>query len=488
MEALIVLVCAVAFAIRAIPMLVMRHYGNDSYYHLEVGRAFRSEGRMPSYDPGIIPERRRTYPPLLHFLLYPFAGTRIRVALSILSPAIDAATVALVYFLSVSIGISEPLWPAIIYAVTPFNIIDAATLNPRPLSNFFLTSSLMAILLLVEQSHSFFVSTGIWCAIVVSEAMILLSSKLAAQILLPLHLFSTIYAAIVDPLLVPIVGAGLMAAFLLANVLTLGSYLRSVLPDHLRYVRKHMKYGHYKTGRKSIQSPIDLLKSNPVAFAAPFLGLFLLSKGIAFEGAALLTGWSFVVVLMAQLWIWGDGWRYLQLGSSAGAVILAGGTFVLLENTVANIVLGVVVAGLLCLAVVQLARSVKHDQARRIVEAVELIPPEWKAKIAGSRVFTNAQFYSVAHATRARVLMGNPSSEGVELNLNLARLSDKPLREIGMFSETKLGVYLDYYLLFKWLPSPPSGEYEPAFESEFVQIFAGESTRSRSDQPPAELA
>ncbi|MBM3300766.1 MAG: hypothetical protein FJY85_12530, partial [Deltaproteobacteria bacterium] len=414
-------------------------------------------------------------PPLLHFLLYPFGGARSRVALSVLSPAIDAATVAVIYLMSISIGIAEPLWPAMIYAVTPFNVIDAASLNPRPLSNLFLTSSLMAILLLVEQSHSIFISIVIWCCIVVFETMVLLSSKLAVQALLPLHLFSTVYAAIADILLMAVVGVALLAALALANTLTMGSYLRSVLPDHLRYVRMHMKYGHYSTGRKSIQSPIILLKSNPVAFTAPFLGLILLWTGSAFESAPLLAGWSFVILLMAQTWIWGDGWRYLQLESAAGATILTGGAFALLGNAEATIVLGVIVVGLAFLTALQLRRSIKNDQAGRIIEALESIPAEWRARLAGSQLFTNAQSYSVAYATRGRILMGTPSSAGVELNLALQRLSGKPLTEIDKYAETELGVRLDYFLLFRWLSSPPSDGYEPAYESELVQIYANET-------------
>lgn len=71
--------------------------------------------------------------------------------------------------------------------------------------------------------------------------------------------------------------------------------------------------------------------------------------------------------------------------------------------------------------------------------------------------------------------MGTPSSAGVELNLALQRLSGKPLTEIDKYAETELGVRLDYFLLFRWLSSPPSDGYEPAYESELVQIYANET-------------
>ncbi len=487
MDFAIVLICAAAFGIRLIPTLVNGQYGNDAYYHVAVAGSSGRVGVLPDDDPGIVPIRRRTYPPLLHFLLSVLRGSNDRAALLLTSPIVDTATVALIYVFASSLGVGNPSWPAIIYALTPFNVLDGASLNPRPLANLLLCVAMVAVWWGVASGGSALLLGSAVLVLTVSESLVMLSNKLALQMLIPLHVMAAGYAASKTPALGFLVLSSIIIAVVLSNVLTRGRYLKVLLPDHIRYVRVHLAEGHYLTGKRSIQSPLLILKANPVATIGPFLGVALIVLGRPPEWVWLLLGWSIVVALMAQFWVWGDGWRYLQFGTFPSAILLAAGANALAGQEVADVLLVAVSLFLAAVTAVQMTRSLRRDQAPKVFRSLNSLPPEWRERIHGAKVYSNARLYSVAYATGASVLIGNPSAEGIRLNFALRELSGKPLKDVSEYARNELNLQLDYYLMFKWSPIPSTDGFDVVCDTPEVTVLEEESDSTPSPADTASL-
>src|SRR4030067_1744136 len=132
-------VLVIASLLRLIPARLNGYFGSDAFYHLMVARKARELGHLPEKDPGLVPEMTRVYPPLLHTILYPFKGIGERVALLGLAPIIDGIAMLVLCFIGDELGVKEPLWSVALYAVSPLNVVDAASLNARPIANLALT-------------------------------------------------------------------------------------------------------------------------------------------------------------------------------------------------------------------------------------------------------------------------------------------------------------------------------------------------------------
>jgi hypothetical protein len=139
------LVCALAFALRAYPSTKRRWFGNDSFSNLLVGRQYKKDKRFPKTYPSMFPANEHTYPPLFQALMRPFAFSSERAAIRFLSPTIDVLTVVLIFFTAKENYLHWPLVPALFYALSYANVLEATTLNVRPLANLFLALALVSI-------------------------------------------------------------------------------------------------------------------------------------------------------------------------------------------------------------------------------------------------------------------------------------------------------------------------------------------------------
>jgi hypothetical protein len=396
-------ICAVAFALRLIPLIRKRWFGNDSHYHLLVNRAWRKDGRYPKIDPNLLPSNMNTYPPLLQVLIYPCASISERAAMMIVSPTVDIITIILLYVIGVWADISQPLIAPLIYAASANNLLDAGTLNPRPLGNMLIVAVVFALI--------DFADTGdvwVYVLLVFFEALVMLSHKLSVQVLIPLLVYLSLLVFSLPHHSIrgwPILASPALAV-LMATLLTGGAYIRKILPDHIRYIGVHLRHGDYRTGKRRIPSPINLLKSNPIAYIAPFLGLYTFV--FVEEGRDdLFLPWSWIVLVLAQLWIWGDSWRYLQLGTFPGAMVFA--RFITLYGFSSNIQLVLTIlllAGLAVVAYIQVKAALDRDNAQKVADALERMPRDWLNEIKGKKVFSNVQHYIVPYITNSSVLLG----------------------------------------------------------------------------------
>ena len=461
-------VLVIASLLRLIPSRLNGYFGSDAFYHLMVARKERELGHLPEKDPGLVPEMTRVYPPLLHTILYPFKGIGERVALLGLSPIIDVIAMLVLYFIGDELGVKEPLWPVALYAVSPLNVVDAASLNARPIANLALTLVFMFSYLYWQNGDLLYL-----IVIALSGAGVMLSNKMAVQVFAPCAVAVSIVAMLDSPHR----GIFLLASFLLAvgvaTIVTLGGYLRKTLPDHIRFMRVHMAHGDYGEAKRALPSPLRLAKANPISVFAPFLGLYWLYEVGSDDLMLFLVVWALPVLLLAQFWIWGDSWRYLQFGTIP-SVLIVGYALARTEllGHLGGAVLAFILAALLVATIIQLSRAVKTDPAARLIAAVRKLPPEWRTKLDGALVYSNMSHYSVPYELGAKMFSGNPSSEGMELYFKAIGKGTDSLKSIAELAKETLGRPLDYYILFKGFKESRRDGFKVLLESESIAILA----------------
>lgn len=466
-------ISAFAFALRFVPTWKKRWFGNDSYYHLLVSRSWRTQHKYPRTDPNLLPTNANTYPPLLQVFVRPVASINDRWAMMFISPLFDTITVILLFVAGDWIHISQPLLPPLIYAVSANNLLDASTLNPRSLGNMLLAGAALALLGFSESG-----SLVVYAVLILMEALVLLSHKLSVQVLVPLVVIVS-FVMVFDPTnaerSIPML-LSLPLAVLVATALTGGAYIRKILPDHIHYIAVHFRHGEYRTGKRKIPSPLSLFKSNPIAFIAPFLGFYLYFTQDEYSSASdLLYGlwlpWSTLTLVLGQFWVWGDSWRYLQIGTFPGSIVTVEfiTTYAPTQNE-AVLVLAIVIICLAIIAYFQVKNAMGRDIGAKIATILESLPREWKTKLAGAKIYSNVQHYIVPYLTESSSLQGSPSSAGMEQSFRAAGLVKTSFREIeGYARSTKTS--LDYFLIFKEFPMPTPDGYRRVYDSERVAIY-----------------
>jgi hypothetical protein len=462
-------VCAVAFVLRLVIQFRRKWFGNDSYYHLLVSRSWRKERRYPKMDPDLLPTNVNTYPPLLQVLVYPFASVSDRIAMTIVSPIVDVATVVLLFVAGELIDFPAPLLPPLVYALSANNLIDASTLNPRPLGNLLLAGTALALVFFADYGELL-----MYVLLLFLEALVLLSHKLSVQVMLPLVVVMSIVVYSIPhdsgrtwPIL-----ASPAFAVLLAALMTGGAYLRKTLPDHIRYVGVHLRRGDYRTGKRRIPSPLNLIKSNPISYIAPFLGMYLYLFGEPIRGYGIWLPWSWTVLVLAQFWVWGDSWRYLQLGTFPGSLITV--HFVIsygFANSLEYLLMAMLLAVLAAIAYFQVRMALSRDSAQWIAETLHKMPHEWMKLINGKKVFSNVQHYIVPYITDSSVLLGSPSADGMRASFRISELSKGRLGDIEKYARDEEKEPLDYALFLNKFPGPSSDGYLPYHQSYEVTIY-----------------
>ena len=468
--ALLLTIIAASSILKAAPSIRRHEFGNDAYYHILVARRLRTDHRLPENDFGMVPEGRRGYPPLFHYLIAPFAGRFEKAAKLALSPSFDIATIVIVFLFAESAGVSEPIWPAAVFAFSPICVLQATTLNPRPLSCLLLAVSMLSLF--------WYWSAGEAIALVLAlvfESLMFITHKMGVQALVVAH-FSVSAVILLSDLWTGIVVAGVLpAAFLLAVGLTGGGYLRRTLRDHIGFIKVHMRHGDYRTGKKGLPSPIELVKSDPVSYFSPVAGFYLIVQGNTSIELEFLLAWTLGVVLLTQLWPFGDSWRHLAFASVPSSIISVMFVFEISgESQTSSLLLSAFVAAVMVATLIQLRRAVKSDVAQDIVEALKALPPDWKDRLRASTIYSNAVHNAVPLETGARVIGGNPNAPGVEFSLKLHEANRHSLAEVARLAQTTIGTEPEYLLVFKKLSCPDSTGYDAVFESEELRILVAD--------------
>jgi len=478
------MVCAVAFALRIMPLRSNRWFGGDSFYHMLVAREIRKGRALPRTDPGLLPENEYTYPPLLHVLMAPFAVRRERAAFRFFSPSLDVLAVIAVYEMS-AIFCVHPIWAALIYALSPMNVIDATTLNTRALGNLLLTVTMLLMMTLLSS-----MTIAIYFLLILVESLLLISQKMVVQVMIPLHIVTAAFYPIIQALAhsisvdlsgqnvvdIVLLLLALPASIILATVITRGRYLRSILPDHIRYLRVHFRHGDLHNAEKKIPNPIGLIKYNPVSYLAPFVGVALIIwQAPAFQASAPLL-WSIIILIFAQFWIWGDSWRYLQLGTAPAAIL-----FVLLAEhldglgyfqNLGLLLMIALIVGLGLITAIQIRRLDRDRSNEKIAGAINRLPGEWKQKLAGASVYSNANNYLVPYLLGGRMLAGSPSAKGMDQSFRLLDAQKKGAMETVRFARDELKSAPDFVVIFKDWPSQSIDGLGKLFETDGVAIYS----------------
>ena len=477
-------VCAVAFVIRILPLRINRWFGGDSSYHMLAAREIKKNRTLPKTDPGLIPENEYTYPPLLHVLISPFAMKRERAALRFFSPLLDVLAVIAVYWMGTLFCV-HPIWVALIYALSPMNVIDAATLNTRAISNLLLTVTMLLMMMLLTAMTI----PGLVLLILV-ESLVFLSQKMVVQVLIPLHIVMAVLYPVFNALSYPpgivLVGRNIQdiallllalpASMMVATVITRGRYLRTILPDHIRYLGEHFRHGDLHNAEKKIPNPIALIKYNPISYLAPFVGAALIILQVAVFRFTPSLLWSIVILIFAQFWIWGDSWRYLQLGTAPAAIIfvlfiewLDGQGYFPYLGALGMMAL---IVGLGLIAALQTRRLNRDRRNEKIAGAIDRLSDEWKEKLSGKSVYSNANNYLVPYLLGGRMLAGSPSAKGMEQSFGLLVAEKKGLKETVRFAREELKSAPDFVVIFKSWPSQSAEGLNRLYETDEVAIYS----------------
>jgi hypothetical protein len=467
------LICALAFALRTLPSSARRWFGNDSYSNLLVGRQYKKDGAFPKTYPSMFPANEHTYPPLFQAMMRPFAFSAERAAIRYLAPTFDTLTVVLVFLTAKALDISQPLVPSLFYALSYANMLEATTLNVRPLANLLMATTIVSIWWLPDE-----IGLGFLLVVMALEALVLLAHKLTVQVLIPLHLAVSLLYARSDLLEGVLLLVTLPAAFGLAHLLSGGRYLTKILPDHIEYIKVHLRRGDYRTGKKRVPSPANLAKSNPIAYISPFMGLALLLVWDSLDGLEIFLAWSILVFVLAQSWIWGDSWRYLQLGTFPSVLLILPFLDNLSISSTAEslVILAVTVAlGVGCL--VQLRATLRRDVAQKLVDAMDSLSPEWKNRLRGRKVFSNVRHFLIPYYTGASVMIGDPSAKGMDLGFRIEEKARTSFKEIAEWSDKELKAPVEYFLVFDGFPAPDTDDFEPRFKSKLIAVFAALQTQ-----------
>jgi len=471
----LIIVCAIAFSIRSYPSAIKGCYGNDSFYHMMVGRSFRRSGKLPKMDPNMLPKYQRTYPPLLHVILYPFGRGKEDLAFKFLSPAIDTITIVILFFTVEWLGIGNAIWISLVYALSPMNVNEASNLNPRTLSTLLLSSIMVLFLVIssISDENELFLTLSLAASLL---AGLFLLNKLATQMIVPLLFFSTAYLLVTNPSMVVLIPLVVSLAVLINMILTRGEYLNTLVSDHLEYLKVHLKHGHYSTGEKALESPLTLLKCNPIAILGPVTGLIIILSLMGFRGDWYFFGWGLLVIVVAQLWFWGDGRRYLQYGTFPGSILLVMGIFQLFQDSViAPILMGLICIGLFLITTIQLMRyRIRNDHSAKMIQLFSEMPTGLKEDMKGARVYSDIRSYAIPYITSSMIIKGNPSSHGLAFNVKLDLLDDESPAKIREFVAREMGEEIDFFVFFKPHKTCDTDDLIKRYESASLNIYSVE--------------
>ncbi len=285
----------------------------DTFTYLRIAREIALHKKIPSeldfFSRGNGQLDTFSLPPLLMLLLAPFSRLpyKFLIHFSTIVDIIIACVIATAAHLVFHCSISASIVATLIYLLTPKNCTTSLVLTPRPLG-------LLSLLLFVV-SVSVYFQTGriIYFALsTVSVSMLLLSQRMATQILFIITPFLILFYCFVQPIEAMYIGTSVFIGILITLIVTRGHY-SIIIGDHVRRIFLHAKYGDQNTFRKSVGDPRRLVKENPWLL---YTLLFL------FEPQPLVdpSMWPIIsyligIVILSIVWIFGNSINHIYFSS-----------------------------------------------------------------------------------------------------------------------------------------------------------------------------
>jgi len=303
---IIILLFILGFFLRSFLCIKYNWIGHDTFFHLLCSMKIKKSGICKGMEK-IIKNNEKTkyYPPLFHVLLS-FFSKKNHKNLRFLPTFFDLITMSLVFlFTYFFINESLALYAMFIYAIAPIMILSSQNLNPRTLSNLIFTLSMIFLFLYFTEGLFFYL-----IFFLILNCFVLLSHRLTTQSLIIIVFISSIIFRDILPFLF------LLSSFTVAFAITKGKY-KYVLNFHIKNLKRHFKYGHYKYKTKRPENPILLF------FSFPFILIIIINiilNGISSE-FLFLQIWFFSLLTASFFWIWGDGYRYLTNAVFPGAIL-----------------------------------------------------------------------------------------------------------------------------------------------------------------------
>ncbi|MFN8476918.1 MAG: hypothetical protein U0074_03700 [Kouleothrix sp.] len=278
--------------------------GGDTYYHFVLAEQIRIAGIAQLINKRFVVPEAVDYPPLLPFLLSRMPPGYVR-RFQYIAPLSD--TLTLIVVIAAAYWWWNPgaaLISGLVYSLTPYTFDMAYSLNPRPIGNLFMSLVLIA---LVSPAP------GIWpiALAAVCGCLVLLTHRLTAQsfaaCLAIFALFNVGYAIGVTALAVG-----------LAVLVSRRLYLIS-MKGHISFLRA---IGFAKCSAVNFYNNfIRIVSGNPYILLIVGMGIW----GSVFDlQRQILAAWVMTLLLLAQLWPFGEGDRHFANASSSVALLIGG--------------------------------------------------------------------------------------------------------------------------------------------------------------------
>ncbi|MHB9143917.1 MAG: hypothetical protein ACYC5Y_01020 [Symbiobacteriia bacterium] len=397
-------IAVLSIYLRRWPYHISPYVGVDSYYHLLTARRIRELGhRLPrDLSDSFTCSGSLTYPPLLSWMFSLLPEAPMEHASRWFAAVVDTATGAGTALFV--IWVTGKPWAGLLtfvaYALTPRAVFDSNTFTPRPFANLLLAGALFTLIAGATHAYLTLAVSALLLAAMFSTHK--LTSQFFALSLLPLTLAlpSVIPATLLGVLVVlAIRGRGIIEQWL----------------DHVRVVAFHFRHGDFR-GIRAYMSPVKSLKQIPWLAVLAGLGAYRLvhAAGVSRFDAPLLA-WTFTGILLASLWRYGDGYRYLDSVVAPVAALVgiwASG-------------LGVAVAALagagaviLCL----LAIRFLYASGTGVTDPDLVAVSTWLRAQPGHGpvlALNPGDNYAIAYLSRKQVIGGDASAKGLAYNLGI---------------------------------------------------------------------
>jgi len=206
----VVLVGAIALAIRLALIRKNREHGCDAYYFLLSSEVFKRKKKIPIVLPHVyqLEKQEQWYPPGFSVFLSLFSRKVLNEHYWLISPALDS----LLAMLTVVVGyMATGMWPVALvaglcYALSAASMVDCTSLNSRILGSLLLALTMLSMSMLLLGNTRFLLLAALF------GALTLLTHKSSSQLLY----FLVVVLAIATKSIMPIVALLAIAATAMA--------------------------------------------------------------------------------------------------------------------------------------------------------------------------------------------------------------------------------------------------------------------------------
>jgi len=161
--------------------VIKKDQGADSWYYMASLRELKKRKKIPIKLPYyILDKEEQWYPPGFIVFLSIFSFNFLKKYQGIINPLVDSLQLIFLYFFTYFItgDILTAILAGLIYAITFTLIVENSNLNPRGLSSFLFTLTLIFL-------YHFFSSQNLWwlVTVLIFSFFLLMTHKLATQVL-----------------------------------------------------------------------------------------------------------------------------------------------------------------------------------------------------------------------------------------------------------------------------------------------------------------